>query len=210
MRLKLLAVMAATTLLAVAGCGSDDSEPAAGGEHDGHSTSAQTATAGSGVDRAFVAAMIPHHESAVEMAEIAQQRGESAFVKKLADAIIRTQKAEIARMRREDAALANAGVDTADLGVPEHMMGMDQDMSTLRSAKPFDPAFMKMMIPHHEGAVTMAKAELARGADPELKRLAREIITAQEREIRQMRAQGGDDSDGEMGDTDGTDEHSGH
>jgi uncharacterized protein (DUF305 family) len=44
-------------------------------------------------DRAFVAAMIPHHESAVEMAEIAQ-RGESEFVKRLAGDIIRTQNAE--------------------------------------------------------------------------------------------------------------------
>jgi uncharacterized protein (DUF305 family) len=209
MRLIPLAVIAAVTALATAGCGSD-SEPAAGGEHAGHTTGTQSATVGSGVDRAFVAAMIPHHESAVEMAEIAQQRGESAFVKKLAGDIIRTQNAEIATMRREDGVLAKAGVDNGDLGVPEHMMGMDQDMSMLKRADPFDPAFIEMMIPHHEGAVTMAKAELAKGSDPELQQLAQQIITAQEREIRQMRAQGSEGSGGGMDDMDGTDEHSGH
>lgn len=81
-------------------------------------------------------------------------------------------------------------------------MGMDGDMSMLETATPFDPAFLTMMIPHHEGAVAMAKAELAKGKDPELKQLAQTIITAQQREIREMRAEG-DAGSGS------TDEHSG-
>jgi uncharacterized protein (DUF305 family) len=204
MHLKPLAALAAVTALAVAGCGSDSGSSAGDRSAD---TATTRSASGTGVDRAFVAAMIPHHESAVEMAEVAQQRGESAFVKKLAEDIIRTQKAEIATMRREDAALAKSGVEKGDLGVAEHKMGMDQDMSMLESAEPFDPAFLEMMIPHHEGALTMAEAELAKGSDPELKQLAKEIITAQDREIQEMRAQGGDDSGGEMDDED---EHSGH
>jgi uncharacterized protein (DUF305 family) len=210
MRFKLLAAVAAAAALAVVGCGSDDSESAAGGEHNGHATNTQSATAGSGVDRAFVAAMIPHHESAVEMAQIAQKRGESGFVKQLADDIIRTQNAEIATMRREDAALAAEGVKPGDLGVPEDMRGMDHDISMLDKADPFDPAFLEMMIPHHEGAITMANAELAKGADSELKQLAQEIITAQQREIDEMRARLGDDSGGGTDDMSGEDEHSGH
>jgi uncharacterized protein (DUF305 family) len=206
----LLAALAAAAALAAVGCGSDESEPAAGGDHDGRATSTQTSSAGAAMDRAFVAAMIPHHESAVEMAEMARQRGESEFVKQLAEDIIRTQNAEIATMRREDAALAKRGVTLGDLGVPDEMRGMDHDMSMLEKADPFDPAFLEMMIPHHEGAITMAKAELAKGSDPELKRLAQEIITAQQREIDEMRAKVGDDSGGGTDDMGGDDEHSGH
>ena len=46
-----------------------------------------------------------------------------------------------------------------------------------------DVDFARMMIPHHQGAIDMAKAELAEGEDPELRRLAEAIIAAQEKEI---------------------------
>lgn len=182
---KPLAVAAAILTLAVAGCGSDDSESAAGGN---------------GVDRAFAGAMIPHHESAVEMAEIAQERGESQFVKDLADDIVGTQNAEIETLRAQDSELEQAGVEPGDLGVDEHMMGMEGDPSMLQSADPFDGEFIDMMIPHHEGAIEMAKVELDKGADPDLKALAEDIIAAQQREIAAMRehVDGGTDGDGSM------------
>ena len=62
----LLVALGAALSLAVSACGSDDSDSA-------------SAAPGNGADRAFVAAMIPHHESAVQMAEIAQTRGQSTF-----------------------------------------------------------------------------------------------------------------------------------
>ena len=173
-RTKLLALLAAGTL-AVAGCGADD----------GSGESASKA-GGNGTDRAFVAEMIPHHQSAVEMAEIALKRGESPFVKGLAEDIVRTQKAEIQTLRREDAQLAEAGVKKGALGVPAHMMGMSEDTAQLKTVTPFDDPFIKMMVPHHKGAIEMAKVELAKGSDPELKALAQEIIDAQQREIEEM------------------------
>ena len=176
MNRKTLSALAAVGALAVAGCGDDDTSGESG-----------SSAAGNGVDRAFVADMIPHHESAIEMANIAGQRGESPFVKQLAQDIVTSQAKEISTMRREDAALASAGVQRGSLGVPEHQMGMDHDAKTLETADPFDPAFIKMMIPHHEGAVTMAKVEIDKGESPALKKLAQEIIDAQEREIGEMR-----------------------
>ena len=51
-----------------------------------------------------------------------------------------------------------------------------------------DVDFVKSMIPHHQGAIEMAKVELAHGKDPANKKLAEEIIAAQEKEIAQMQA----------------------
>jgi len=169
-------VLAAGVVLAA--CGSDDDSVDSGG-------AAQSAT-GNGTDRAFVADMIPHHESAMDMAKIAKQRGESKFVKDLADDIIRSQNAEITTMRSIATKLDDAGVKAKDLGIPEHQMGMDNDLGMLRKADPFDRAFIDMMIPHHQGAIRMARVEIAKGSNPQAKKVAGQIINAQTREIDAM------------------------
>jgi uncharacterized protein (DUF305 family) len=102
-------------------------------------------------------------------------------------------------MREQDAQLAGAGIERGSLGVPQHMKGMDDDPHSLRSAQPFDRAFIQMMIPHHEGAIEMAKAELAEGQDRELRALAQQSIDAQERETREMREHLGDPDAGSGG-----------
>ena len=180
---KILPAFVVAGALLVAGCGDDNS-----------SSDRSSKAVGNPVDRAFVAEMIPHHEDAVQMAQIAQRRGSSEFVKKLANDIVKTQNDEIATMRAADRRLKSAGVTKGSLDVAEHMMGMDENPASLNTAKPFDRAFLRMMIPHHEGAVTMAKAEIAKGKDPELKRLAEDIVDAQQREIKQMREHLGEKS----------------
>lgn len=69
-----------------------------------------------------------------------------------------------------------------------YMVGMEKmsrDMNASMSGDA-DKDFVSMMIPHHQGAIDMAKVELEHGKDPELHRLSREIIAAQEKEIAQM------------------------
>lgn len=75
--------------------------------------------------------------------------------------------------------------DKAFLGaMHDMMMGMHQNMPTGDT----DKDFVRMMLPHHQAAVDMAKTELQYGTDPDLKTLASDIVAAQDREIAMMKA----------------------
>lgn len=153
----------------------------AGGEDSGEEAKA--------TDGAFIVEMIPHHESAIEMAEIAREQGEHPEVKALAAQIASTQAAEIGGLERIHQRIFGQPPSKGEhgtLGLPAHEMGMHMDASELAGERPFDRAFIDMMVPHHQGAIRMARIELAAGENPELTKLAEAIITAQAREIEQM------------------------
>ena len=63
------------------------------------------------------------------------------------------------------------------------MAKMDRDMSAAPMTGDPDHDFAAMMLPHHQGAIDMAKTELTYGKDPTMRKLAREIIAGQEKEI---------------------------
>jgi uncharacterized protein (DUF305 family) len=69
------------------------------------------------------------------------------------------------------------------------MKQMDQDMAAAPMSGDIDHDFATVMIPHHQGAIDMAKAELAYGKDPVMRRLAQEIIVDQQSEIDAMHLQ---------------------
>jgi uncharacterized protein (DUF305 family) len=172
-RLRALALsfLALAAVLVVAGCGSSGTS---------------SSSAGNGVDLAFASQMIPHHTSAIAMAKIAQQRTTRPDIKTLAGNIVSSQGSELKTLRAGKAELEKAKVTKGDLGIAAHEMGMDMNNASLKTANPFDRAFIDMMVPHHQGAVRMARVELAKGASPTLKRLAQQIIDAQAKEIGQM------------------------
>jgi uncharacterized protein (DUF305 family) len=67
------------------------------------------------------------------------------------------------------------------------MKAMHAAMDAVKPSGSDDRDFVTLMLPHHEAAVEMAKAELLHGDDPQMRRLAQEIITDQESEIQLMR-----------------------
>ncbi len=156
---------------------------ACGGSSDGDSEAGAN-----GVDRAFAIEMIDHHEMAIKMAKVAQDRASKPQVRKLAAAVIVAQQSEIDQLKQIDKQLADENVETGELGLSDSMMGMNMDDSMLMRSKKFDRAFIDMMIQHHRGAIRMARVELAEGKDPQLRELAQAIIRDQSTEIEEMNA----------------------
>lgn len=176
-------------VLAVAGCGGDDSDEAAG----------TTGAAGSAVpfDRAFIDAMVPHHQGAIEMARAAKAAGlsEPALVD-IANAIETTQQDEIDRMlewREEWFGSGEIDPNGADaLGLSEEQMGMQHEGFDFSSSDDVNADFASMMIDHHNGAIAMARLAQDRGEHSAVRELADVIIEAQEREVEVMEEHTGD------------------
>jgi uncharacterized protein (DUF305 family) len=168
-----LATSIALLVMALAsGCGGSDEE-AVSAELDG----------------AFLVEMASHHEAAIEMAEVAQKRAEHREVVDLAKTIIASQGKEIEKMKQIHASLFEGSFNEADhgsLGLEEHEVGMAGDMAELENARPFDRAFIDLMIPHHQGAMLMARRVLEGGSSPQVAALANDIIEAQSGEIEAM------------------------
>ncbi|MBC1222025.1 DUF305 domain-containing protein [Nostoc sp. UCD121] len=167
-----------------------------GGGIMNHSMGMDLGPADTNFDLRFIDAMIPHHQGAVEMAKEAQQKSKRPEIKKLADNIIKSQNQEITQMKQwRQAWYPKAGdkpmAYNSQMG---HMMEMSSDqMQTMMMNQnlgaadaEFDLRFINAMIPHHEGAVTMGQDALSKSKRPEIKKLAQEIVKAQDIEIKQM------------------------
>ena len=138
-------------------------------------------------DRAFLDAMVPHHQGAVEMAEVALENTEHREIRDLAEDIVTAQEAEIEDLRSIKA--REYGTSEISSGMNEgemEAMGMT-DPEQLVNQRPFDKAFIDAMIPHHESAIEMATVALEESDNERIRKIAQDIVDAQEREIAQMR-----------------------
>lgn len=161
---------------------------------------------GSATDVAFAQSMIPHHQQAVEMADLAlaPQADASPQVRQLAEQIKAAQDPEIQQMTGW---LQGWGAPTAMPGASSapgmqgmdhsgHDMGgmsvsgmmTDEQMQALRAAsgQEFDDMWLQMMIEHHQGAIAMAEQVKGGAGDPQVAALADQIIAAQQQEIATM------------------------
>jgi uncharacterized protein (DUF305 family) len=156
-------------------------------------------------DVLFATEMIPHHEQAVAMAKLAPGHGASRPVLEVASQISAEQIPEIAQLEGMLAEWDQPAAATAAPmgGMPGMDGGMDgrgalaaaapgmmsdDEMTQLESATgpAFDHAFLQMMITHHQGALTMAKNELADGRDQDAMLMAQNISDAQQASIELM------------------------
>jgi uncharacterized protein (DUF305 family) len=197
---------ALATVLALAACGSttdSTTSPAAGGHgmtsmptmtgRAGTPTDGSSATAAglhNDADVRFSADMIPHHRQAIQMSTMAASRAGTAQVRDLAAQIRAAQAPEIRTM--------SDWLQGWGAPVPGAMGGMSmgstsgmspREMTALGRATglAFDRKFLTGMVKHHQGAVAMARTELAQGANANAKSLARSIIESQKDEIAQMK-----------------------
>ncbi len=149
-------------------------------------------------DQQFIDMMVPHHMSAVAMAQIALTRGQHPQIKALAGSIISDQNSEIGQMktwRRQWYGSATTPDMMHMPMLPGLRMGMGMggptfmnDINNLKKANPFDKAFIADMMPHHQMAIDAATLELAHGSHQQLKDLALSIIKGQSREEGLMQA----------------------
>ncbi len=191
---RLAAVLVAlATALVLTSCTS----PASDG-HTDHEHSEEPAISGQPAgfnadDVAFATNMIPHHEQAVELSALVPDRSTNPELKTLAEQISSAQEPEIRTMKvllvqwneNPDASTGQQGHDGHGA-----MQGMvdDATMAKLKtlSGPEFDTLWLQSMIGHHQGAIEMARAELANGENVDAKRLAQSIVDTQQAEIDQM------------------------
>lgn len=149
------------------------------------------------LDQHFIEQMIPHHDDAIAMAELALERATKPEIRTLAENIIAAQTRENGEMRTWYRAWFGGEVPDVFLAMGHGMgsgmmhggmMGDVTDVTRLETANPFEQAFIEEMIPHHQMAVMMAQMLKVGSARPEMQKLADDIIAAQTDEINQMRA----------------------
>ena len=139
-------------------------------------------------DRAFIDAMVPHHQGAIAMAEVALKNAEHEEIKELSRNIVSTQQSEIEELKsikKEEFGTPNVPMEMSSQQM--RGMGMMMDPQRLSKREPFDEAFIDAMIPHHQSAIYMSQVAQEESKIPEIKELAENIVDAQKREIEQMK-----------------------
>ena len=170
--------------LSISGCASASNT---GMDHEGHSSEASGDL--SSDDVMFLQMMIPHHQQAIDMSDLALTKSTDSELLALAKDIRDEQAAEIVKMK---AWLDKAGADLD----PGHSMGhgmggmlSDSELAALKAAtgKNFDLLWLKGMTGHHVGAIDMAT--MIEDADnDEIKSFGQAIVTSQSAQNKQMAA----------------------
>jgi uncharacterized protein (DUF305 family) len=146
-------------------------------------------------DLMFIDMMIPHHQEAIDMAQVVLNRSSNDEIRALAEEVIEAQQREVELMAewREtwypDAGdpIEMTGDDMmgfmGEYGEGIMMMAAGEMLAELCQAEDVDHAFSELMIPHHLSAIAMAEAALATSEREEVRELAQAVIDAQTQEV---------------------------
>ncbi len=190
-KLALTAVALAAAALLFGACGSHDMGSMDTGSIDTGDSTPESADFND-ADVIFAQMMIPHHQQAIEMSDIALDPNSqaSAAIIALATQIKEAQDPEISQMKN---LLTNWG-KSMEMGSMHHSSMMDgmlslEEMDTLGQLKgaEFDKVWAKGMIAHHEGAIAMANDVLANGKNSEILALANAVVSGQSAEIKTLK-----------------------
>ncbi|WP_298740937.1 DUF305 domain-containing protein [uncultured Microbacterium sp.] len=187
------AALALATALTLAGCAGgteSGSESIPGMDHGSSSSPSAVMADFNDADVMFAQMMIPHHQQAVEMADmILAKDGIDENVLTLAEEIKAAQQPEIEQLQGW---LDEWGADsdTDSMYGMDHGAGMmsDEDMQSLDAATGADASrlFLEQMTMHHEGAITMAQDEVDNGQNADAVASAQTIVATQTAEIATM------------------------
>lgn len=143
-----------------------------------------------GADFRYVQMMTVHHRQALTMTGLVPGRASSPQVRKVAERIAAAQRPEIDAM--EGWLESNGGPRASGAHDHHSMPGMatEAQLAELKAAKgeAFDALFLKLMITHHQGAVTMAAEVLGEGNNVLVEEMANDVIAQQTSEINRMRS----------------------
>ncbi|MFI6863038.1 DUF305 domain-containing protein [Streptomyces sp. NPDC050421] len=147
-------------------------------------------------DVRYVQLMIQHHAQALELTGLVPTRSRSATVKRLAERITAAQQPEIGAMEGWLTRHGRSGQSEQSEQSGKHDHGAMPGMATaaqlqkLGAAKgtAFDQLFLKLMITHHQGAITMATEVLSEGNNVQVEEMADDVVAQQTTEIGRMRA----------------------
>ena len=198
MRFRTLTLTAGAlaTVLVLAGCAPTDGTMPGMDHGSGGMTStapSQSAAAFNAADEMFVTMMIPHHQQAIEMADlILGKDGIDERVVTLAQQIKDAQGPEIETMQGwlQEWGLPSPDPSAGGMEGMDHGDGMmsEEDMAALESATGVEATrlFLQGMIEHHNGAIMMAETELSNGQNPDALELAQQVIDGQSAEVTTM------------------------
>lgn len=182
--LPALFVAATVTILSfIAGCGSGD----------GTIATAQTSRNATippfipNGDVQYIDAIVPHHQMALDMAQMELDKGTRAEVKALVQRIKDAQTVEIALLKRARQTLTGQ----AEIPPPPTDAHMQQDMATMQAmtAGPdVDAMFLTDMIPHHAEGISIAHRALPNLSRTDVRQNASEVVATQAKEIGEMQA----------------------